>query len=165
MTRSLVLLAAIAMPLHALAAEPVGCDKFKWPLDRERAEIAKAVPVASGTDIAGPLAQAVKLTVQPFAQANLPSPPTRQPKRGDAAAGFIRAAAPATAGRYRFTLSAGAWIDVFQGGHALKPVAFSGATGCEGARKSVKFDLAAEPLLIEISDAASHEIGLAITPD
>jgi hypothetical protein len=125
MTRSLVLLAAIAMPLHALAAEPVGCDKFKWPLDRERAEIAKAVPVASGTDIAGPLAQAVK----------------------------------------RFTLSAGAWIGVFQGGHALKPVAFSGATGCEGARKSVKFDLAAEPLLIAISDAASHEIGLAITPD
>ena len=35
MMRALLLLALLTTP--ALAQEPVGCDKFKWPLDKERA--------------------------------------------------------------------------------------------------------------------------------
>ena len=35
---------AYAMVLPALAQEPVGCDKFKWPLDKERATL-------TGTDL------------------------------------------------------------------------------------------------------------------
>jgi hypothetical protein len=55
MRASLAILAVlIAMP--AVAQEPVGCDKFKWPLDKERAMLASATP-AAGT-IGEPLAGA-----------------------------------------------------------------------------------------------------------
>ena len=51
----------------------------------------------------------------------------------------------------RSRLSSEGWIDVVQDGHAVKSAAFSGALGCEGVRKSVKFDLAAQPLTLELS--------------
>ncbi len=38
----------------------------------------------------------------------------------------------------------------------LHPIAFTGARDCEGARKSVKFDLPARPLAL--NSAASHAI-------
>jgi hypothetical protein len=69
---------------------------------------------------------------------------------------------PAT---YRITLSQGAWIDVFQDGHEVKSSAFSGATGCDGVRKSVKFELAAAPFIIEISGTTARVIAIAVTSD
>ena len=46
---------AIAAP--ALAQEPVGCDKFKWPLDKERATLTGAdLPkIVSGERVAFPI--------------------------------------------------------------------------------------------------------------
>jgi hypothetical protein len=38
----------------------------------------------------------------------------------------------------------------------VKSGAFSGATGCEGIRKSVKFELAAAPFIIEISSVTAY---------
>ena len=52
-----------------------------------------------------------------------------------------------------------------QDGHAVKSAAFSGATGCEGIRKSVKFDLAAAPFTIQLSGVAANSIRIAITGD
>ena len=37
-------LVAICVAAPAFAQEPVGCDKFKWPLDKERATL-------NGTDL------------------------------------------------------------------------------------------------------------------
>jgi len=161
----LAMLVGTAPTAAVFAQEPIGCDKFKWPLDRERALLASAEPVASGSEIAQPLTRAVKLALSPLAEAKLPMEPSRKPKAPDSYAGYVRYAALARAATYRITLSEPAWIDVVQNGQELKSAAFTGALGCEGVRKSVKFDLAASPFLIEISAAAVREIAIAVTPD
>jgi hypothetical protein len=47
----------------------------------------------------------------------------------------------------------------------VKSGAFSGATGCEGIRKSVKFELAAAPFIIEISGVTARTIAIVVTPE
>jgi len=154
----LAILAAIAA-WPALAQEPVGCDKFKWPLDKERGMLAAAKPA---TPAAAPLADAYTLALS--RDTKLPMAPSRAPKPATNA-GFVELAALPKAGTYRFTLSDDGWVDVFQGGMAAKSTAFSGATGCAGLRKSVKFDLSAKPLTVEVSGATAPSISFAITPD
>ncbi len=156
---------SVALAGSAFAQEPAGCDKFKWPIDKERALLAVASPVTAGGDVAQPLGGGVKLPLAPFAEVKLPMPPGRQPKSPDSYAGFVRYAALPRAATYRVTLSEPAWIDVVQDAHEVKSTAFSGALGCEGIRKSVKFDLSAMPFVIEISGTAAHEIAIAVTPD
>jgi hypothetical protein len=162
--RTLAVLAVVVSAGAAWAQEPVGCDKFKWPLDRERALLAVAAPLGDRAEVP-PLAGAVKLTLLPLAEARLPAEPSRKPRSADSHAGVVRYAAVPHPGTYRITLSAGAWIDVIQDGQTLKSGAFSGATGCEGVRKSVKFDLSAAPFVIEISGARAKETAIAVTPD
>lgn len=156
---------ALLSALPVAAQEPVGCDKFKWPLDKERAMLAHASPIGSGDEVKQPLASAFKVALTSLADAKLPLPPTRAPKDPNSYAGYLQVSAPPRPGIYRITLSQGAWIDVFQDGHAIKSGAFSGALGCEGVRKSVKFNLTAAPLVIEISGAAGSTIGIALTQD
>jgi hypothetical protein len=148
-----------------VAEEPVGCDKLKWPLDHERALLAKPSQTASGGEVQQPLAAAVTVTLVPFADAKLPMAPSRPPKFPDSYAGFARVSAPPKAGTYRITLSHGAWIDVVQDGRELKPGAFSGAKGCDGVAKSVKFELAAAPFAIELSATSAKAIAFVVTPD
>ena len=56
-------------------------------------------------------------------------------------------------------------VDVVQDGHFLKPKAFSGATDCDGIRKTMKFELAASPFVVHkdrvrgfVFDVASGEL-------
>jgi hypothetical protein len=163
MVRSSLALIALLMAVPALAQEPVGCDTFKWPLDTERTLLAKPSQAASGGEAT--LAAAVTLALVPFADAKLPAPPSRAPKFPDSYAGFVRVSALPKAGTYRITLSHGAWIDVVQDGQELKPGAFTGAKGCDGLAKSVKFELAATPFVIELSGTSAQAIGLVVTPD
>ncbi|MFZ0559168.1 MAG: hypothetical protein WAN31_02640 [Methylovirgula sp.] len=162
MVRSSLVLIALLAATPALAQEPTGCSTLKWPLDKERALLAKPSEVVSGAQGVQPL-NPVAVTLQPLAAAKLPQAPSRAPRYPDSYAGFVQASAPAS-GTYRITLSHGAWIDVIQDGHALKSVGFTGAKGCDIA-KSVKFDLAAAPYVIEISGTSAHSIGLVVTPD
>jgi hypothetical protein len=164
---ALVALIAATIATPCLAQEPVGCDKFKWPLDKERATLTGTdLPkLASGASITWPIPWATLVTLAPLADAKLPTPPKRAPKSPASFAGFVQSAAPAKAGSYKITLSSEGWIDVVQDGHSVKSSAFSGATGCEGVRESVKFDLAAQPLTIELSGVPSNTIGIAISPD
>jgi hypothetical protein len=115
--------------------------------------------------VAWPLPFATTVTLLPFADAKLPAAPERAPKSPETFAGFIQVPAPARAGTYRITLSAEGWIDVEQAGHAVKSSAFSGALGCEGTRKSVKFELAAAPFTVELSSVAAKSIRIVITKD
>ena len=165
MGRSLFALIALLIAMPAVAQEPVGCDKFKWPLDRERALLASPMQVASGGEVQQPLATAVMVTLVPFADAKLPIAPSRVPKSPDSYAGFVRLSALAKQGTYRVTLSKGAWIDVIQDGRELKSSAFSGATGCDSIGKSVKFELAATPFTIELSGTMAHAIAVVVTQD
>lgn len=164
MRRSLFAAFVLLIATPALAQEPSGCDKFKWPLDKERALLAHAAPVASGGEIPPALTAAVKVALMPVAEAKLPVPPSRAPKP-DTFAGFVRITAPVKAGRYKVTLTDNAWVEVVQDGQNLKPGAFSGVHGCDGLRKSVKFDLTAAPFVITISNMTAKEIGVAVTQD
>ncbi len=150
-----------------LAQEPVGCDKFKWPLDKERATLngTDLPKVASGARTSWPVPFATTMALVPFADAKLPMPPERAPKSPVSFAGFVEAPTPSKAGIYKITLSSEGWIDVIQNGQFVKSVAFSGATGCDGIRKSVKFDLAAQPFTIELSSVPTDTIRIVVSGD
>ena len=158
---------AVAVAAPAFAQEPVGCDKFKWPLDKERATLngTDLPKIAPGASVTFPIPFGTIVALVPFADAKLPAPPERVPKSPDTFAGFFQAPAPKQTGSYKITLSAEGWIDVTQSGNAVKSTAFSGALGCEGIRKSVKFDLAAAPFTVELSGIKADTIKLAISGD
>jgi hypothetical protein len=147
------------------AEEPSGCDKFKWNIDHERAALTAPdrIKLASGAEIAALPSTGITLALQPPADARLPTPPERAPKEGTFA-GFASFKAAPKAGIYTFSLSSGAWIDVVQDGHALKPKAFSGATDCDGIRKTMKYEISASPFVLEISGTREKAISVAILP-
>ena len=99
----------------------------------------------------------------PPADAKLPTPPERAPKEGTFAA-YMNFKNVPKAGLYTISLSAGAWIDIVQDGHDLKPKGFSGATDCDGIRKTMKFELSASPFVVQISGARENALSVAILP-
>ena len=101
--------------------------------------------------------------MQPPAEAKLPTPPERAPKEGTFA-GFATFKTAPKAGIYTISLSAGAWVDVVQDGHVLKPKAFSGATDCDGIRKTMKYEISANPFVLQISGTKENSVSVAILP-
>jgi hypothetical protein len=150
----------------ALAAEePSGCDKFKWGIDRERAALTAPdrVKLASGGELATLPSTGVTLGLCPPAEARLPSPPERAPKEGTFA-GFTSFKGAPKAGIYTISLSAGGWVDVVQDGHFLKPKDFSGATDCDGIRKTMKYEIGASPFVLQVSGTKEDSVSIAILP-
>jgi len=147
------------------AEEPSGCDKFKWNIDHERAALTAPdrVKLTSGGEVAALPATGMTLALRPPADAKLPTPPERAPKEGTFA-GFASFKSAPKAGLYTISLSAGGWIDVVQDGHALKPKAFSGATDCDGIRKTMKYEIGASPFVLQISGTREDSISVAILP-
>jgi len=147
------------------AEEPSGCDKFKWPIERERAALTAPdrAKLASGSELAALPSSGVTLALVTPADAKLPTPPERVPKEGTFA-GFATVKAAPKAGLYTVSLSSGGWLDVVQDGHFLKPKAFSGATDCDGIRKTVKFELSAAPFVVQVSGTKEDSISIAILP-
>ena len=147
------------------ADEPSGCDKFKWPIERERVALTSPdrARLASGGELAALPATAVTLALVAPADAKLPTPPERAPKEGTFA-GFASIKAAPKAGLYMVSLSSGGWVDVVQDGHFLKPKAFSGATDCDGIRKTMKYELSAAPFVVQVSGARDNSISIAILP-
>ena len=158
------LLVGTAAPVWA-AEEPSGCDKFKWPIDHERAALTAPdrVKLNSGSDVAAMPSTGITLSLVTPGDAKLPSPPERAPKDGTMA-GFANFKGAPKAGLYTISLSNGAWVDVVQDGHFLKPKAFSGATDCDGIRKTMKYELAAQPFVLQVSGAKENAISIAILP-
>jgi hypothetical protein len=162
----LALLIAVLGATSVMAAdEPSGCDKFKWPIERERAALVAPdrARLTSGSELAELPATGLTLALVPSAEAKLPSPPERAPRDGSFA-GFTRIAAAAKPGLYTVSLSEGGWIDVVQDGHVLKPAAFSGATDCDGIRKTMKYELKASPFVLQVSGVREDAISVAILP-
>jgi hypothetical protein len=152
-----------AVPAWA-ADEPSGCDKFKWNIDQERAALTSPdrVKLASGAELAAVPSTGMTVSLTAPADAKLPTPPERAPKEGTFA-GFISVKS-IKAGIYTVSMPTGAWIDLVQDGHALKPKAFSGATDCDGIRKTVKFELSASPFVLQLSGTRDNSISVAILP-
>jgi len=159
---ALVLLGAV--PAWA-AEEPSGCDKFKWNIDHERAALTAPdrMKLVSGGELAALPSTGMTLDLSPPAEAKLPTPPERAPKEGTFA-GFTSFKNPPKAGIYTVSLSAGAWVDVVQDGHPLKPKAFSGATDCDGIRKTMKYEISASPFVLQVSGTKENSISIAILP-
>ncbi len=65
----------------AFVADPVGCDKFKWPMDKGLAALTapSLVKLASGAEAPSP-PTAVTVALRPIADAALPKPPERPQK-------------------------------------------------------------------------------------
>ena len=165
--RAPVLIAFVLLgPASALAAEePSGCDKFKWPIGRERAALTAPdrVKLASGSELGALPTTGMTLALLTPVEAKLPTPPERAPKDGTFA-GFASFKGAPKPGLYTISLSAGGWVDVVQDGHALKPKAFSGATDCDGIRKTMKYEIPAGPFVLEISGARDKALSVAILP-
>jgi hypothetical protein len=166
MNKPLLTALLLLVSAPALAAEePSGCDKFKWPIDRERAALTAPdrAKLASGSEQAALPTTGITLALVPPADAKLPTPPERAPKEGTFA-GFTSVKTAPKAGLYTVSLSAGAWVDVVQDGHFLKPKAFSGATDCDGIRKTMKYELSARPFVLQVSGAKENSLSIAILP-
>jgi hypothetical protein len=159
-----VLLLLAAAPVRA-AEEPSGCDKFKWNIDHERAALTASdrARLTSGSELNALPSSGVILSLVAPAAAKLPTPPERAPK-DDTFAGFTSIKAAPKAGVYTISLSAGAWVDVVQDGHFLKPKAFSGATECDGIRKTMKYELSSSPFVLQVSGSKDNSIAIAILP-
>jgi hypothetical protein len=161
----LIALALLATTPAWAAEEPSGCDKFKWNIDQERAALTapERVKITSGTELTALPSTGITLALRPPADAKLPSPPERAPKEGTFA-GFANIKAAPKPGLYTISLSAGGWVDLVQDGHFLKPKAFSGATDCDGIRKTMKYEISASPLVLEVSGTKEDSISIAILP-
>ncbi len=147
------------------AEEPSGCDKFKWPIERERAALTAPdrAKLVSGNELAALPSGGITLALVAPADAKLPSPPERAPKEGTFA-GFTSVKVAPKAGLYAISLSAGGWVDVVQDGHFLKPKAFSGAADCDGIRKTMKYELSAGPFVLQVSGIRENSVSIAILP-
>jgi hypothetical protein len=158
------LLLLAAAPAWA-AEEPSGCDKFKWPIERERAALTASdrAKLTSGNELAALPASGITLALVAPADAKLPTPPERAPKEGTFA-GFTSVKTAPKAGLYTISLSAGGWVDVVQDGHFVKPKAFSGATDCDGIRKTMKYELSASPFVLQVSGTRENSVSIAILP-
>ena len=158
------LLLLCAAPAWA-AEEPSGCDKFKWPIERERAALTAPdrAKLSSGNELAALPSSGITLALVAPADAKLPTPPERAPKEGTFA-GFTSFKTTPKAGLYTISLSAGGWVDVVQDGHFVKPKGFSGATDCDGIRKTMKYELSASPFVLQISGTKEDSLSIAILP-
>ena len=165
--------------LYASKAAASAADEAREPFDlvRERAvnraaerrplraalTAADRPKLPSGADMAALPSTGMILALRTPSEAKLPSAPERAPKEGTFA-GFTSFKSAPKAGIYTISLSAGAWVDVVQDGHVLKPKGFSGATDCAGIRKTMKYELAAAPFVLQISGAKEDSISIAILP-
>jgi hypothetical protein len=161
----LIALALLGTGPAFAAEEPSGCDKFKWNIEHERAALTASdrIKLVSGGELNVLPSTGMTLALRAPAEAKLPSPPERAPKEGTFA-GFASFKNPPKAGIYTISLSAGGWVDVMQDGHFLKPKAFSVATGCEGIRKTMKYEISASPFVLQISGTKEDAVSVAILP-
>ena len=161
----LIALALLGTTSAWAAEEPSGCDKFKWPIEREHGALTAPdrIKLASGGELAALPSTGIALALRAPAEAKLPSPPERAPKEGTFA-GFVSFKNAPKAGIYTVSLSAGGWVDLVQDGHFLKPKAFSGATDCDGIRKTMKYQLEAKPFVLQVSGTKEDSVSIAILP-
>ena len=141
----------------AMAAD-AGCDAFKWPVTREQALFPAAPAAQPGADLT--VGQAVDFSLAAVDTVSFEVPPERAP-----AAGTFAATASVTVppdGELQLSLSDEAWIDVVQGGRAVKSTGFSGVKTCPGIRKSVRFKLSAGPATVQLSGAKKADLKVAV---
>ena len=161
--------AMIAAPAaHAGAAAAKGCDAFLWPLATELAwmKADDGEKLASGATLAEPPAgKAIALALLPASKVTFAAKPTSTPKPEDAEAfGGVVTFSALAPGHVQVTLSAHGWIDAVQNGTPLEATGHTGSHDCDGIRKSVRFEIGAGPVSLQVSGVKQDHIKIAIRP-
>jgi hypothetical protein len=158
-----VAIALLALLGPANAADD-GCEKFAWSLARERVALAAAdkATVAADEALSVLPVGALVIRLQPGAQASFAMPPERKPRSEQWHGGMVRLPALAKPGIYQITLSDDAWIDVIQNGRYARSVGSTGRSDCPGVRKSVRLDLDASPVVLQVSGVVPDTIAVTI---
>ena len=164
MLRLSLLAVALIASLGTANATDDGCEKFAWSLARERAAFAATgkTAVAAGEALAALPAGALVIRLQPGPQASFAMPPERKPRTEQWHGGMVRLPALAKSGIYQITLSDDAWIDVIQNGRYARSVGSTGRSDCPGVRKSVRLDLDASPVVLQLSGVSPDTITITI---
>jgi len=164
MLRLSLLAVALIASLGTANAADDGCEKFAWSLARERAAFAATgkTAVAAGEALAALPAGALVIRLQPGPQASFAMPPERKPRTETWHGGMVRLPALAKPGIYQITLSDDAWIDVIQNGRYARSVGSTGRSDCPGVRKSVRLDLDASPVVLQLSGVSPDTIAITI---
>jgi tungstate transport system substrate-binding protein len=144
--------------------ERSACQQFAWSVNREMALFDGAELQTAGTG-ATVLAQlpAFLLKLEPQEKVAFAEPPERGARFAGAKAGVVSFSVPKS-GHYQITLSADAWIDLIQDGHALRSLGSSGRRNCPSVRKSVRFELQSGPAVLQLSSVSENAIKVAMVP-
>jgi hypothetical protein len=122
----------VLLATSAAARADDGCDRFAWPVMRERAALTAPnlpmVPPGSTMD-----ANCFSALLPPD-QVSYVMPPKRRPRIENWRGGIVQLPSPPRAGVYQLTLS-----------DEVRSVGSRGRSDCPGLRKSVRFELAASP--------------------
>jgi hypothetical protein len=142
-----------------------GCEKFAWPLARERGWFAapEKPTFSSGDSISAFPGGAFTLKLQAAGEGSFALPPERKSRAEQSFSGMVRLPAPDPAGIYEVTFSHDAWIDMVQDGRYARSVGATGRNDCPGLRKSVRFELDPTPLVLQLSGVPTNAIVVAIT--
>ncbi|WP_063921289.1 hypothetical protein [Bradyrhizobium sp. DOA1] len=143
-----------------------GCGKFAWPVMQEReAMTAQSQPaLASGASIEPRAGEAFRLLLRPSADADFVMQPERKSRIENVRGGIVRLPAPPHAGVYQVNLSDEAWVDVVQNGGYARSIGSTGRSDCAGLRKSIRFDVASSPIVLQISGASVEVISIVVGP-
>lgn len=157
--------AVFTLGIAGAQAEDAACTGFSWPMESEQKLFAQSVEAtASGTTLAATPTAAIRLTLQPHASVTYPTPPQRTPKNPNGNGGWIILPTPSAPGLYQVTLNARGWIDAVQAGTTLPNAGFSSDDACKSMHKSIRFNFAAEPVTLQLSDVSEAEIVLTVLP-
>lgn len=153
-------MAGLILVACASGVAQADCHHFKWSVAREIA-LFKDSPEPTESGSAAMLDHAYAVTLKPAESVAFAVPSERAAKAGTFA-GVLKLASVDPAGAYEVTLSADAWVDVIQNNVRVKSDNFSGQKDCPAAHKSVRFNLAAGPATLQISNASGAAVTLAV---
>jgi hypothetical protein len=161
---TMAVMCAVQMDVAHAEDAPNPCEQFHWPVATEREWFAAPdiTVLPAGASVAAFPSTAFIVKLAPAANVTFALPPGRAPKPDAVYAGVISLPAMTEAGIYQVTLSDEAWIDVIQDGQAQKSLEHSGRKDCPEIRKSVRFEIAAKPVTLQLSGVSGDAVKVAI---
>ena len=156
------LLGAMAIP----AAAEEDCTGFSFPVDTDIAwmKAPDSAAIETGAKVPALAAKAISLKLKPTREVTLPvkSGRKKQAIAGGAYSGWFEIASLPKAGMYQISLSADGWIDAAQNGELVQSHSFSGRPACKAVRKSVRYELGAGPVTVQIAGAPVEAVKITI---
>jgi hypothetical protein len=156
------LLGAMAIP----AAAEEDCTGFSFPVDTDIAWIkaADSESVEAGAKLSSLPAKTVTLKMKMTRDITLPVKSSRKKQAigGGTYSGWFEIADLPKAGMYQISISVDGWIDAAQNGELVQSHSFSGRPACKAVRKSVRYELGAGPVTVQVAGAPVEAVKVTI---